>query len=69
MVKQREVTPRLAWMYVVLGLVIFGSSLIRDWSQWPDLRTVLGAVMALFGVAILGTGVYALVRAPWKDFR
>ncbi|GAA1100787.1 hypothetical protein [Tsukamurella strandjordii] len=65
--QQREVTPRVAWMYVVLGLVIIGSSLIRDWSQWPDFRTILGAVMAVFGVMILGTGVYALWKAPWKS--
>lgn len=66
MVEESGLTARRAWLLVVLGIVNVAVALARDWSQWPDFRTVLAAVIAVFGTAILGTGVFALVRAPWK---
>ncbi len=63
MMGQREVTPRMAWCFVALGAVVLASALVRDWSAWPDLRTILGVAMAVFGVGEIVVGVYALRRA------
>ncbi len=53
----------MAWYFIGLGVVVLGAALIRDWSTWPDFRTVLGAAMAVFGAGEIGVGVYALCRA------
>ncbi|WP_158636190.1 hypothetical protein [Tsukamurella sputi] len=36
---------------------------IRDWSAWPDFRTILAVAMAVLGAGEIGVGVYALRRA------
>ncbi|NMD56712.1 MULTISPECIES: hypothetical protein [Tsukamurella] len=63
MMRQREVTPRVAWYFIGLGAVVLAAALIRDWSTWPDFRTILGASMAAFGALEIVVGVYALRRA------
>ncbi|TWS21386.1 hypothetical protein FK529_01935 [Tsukamurella asaccharolytica] len=61
--RQREVTPLMAWAFIGLGVVVLAAALIRDWSTWPDIRTILGAAMAIFGAGEIAVGVYALRRA------
>jgi uncharacterized membrane protein len=61
--RQREVTTRWAWFYLGYGTLLVMFALIRDWSTWPDLRTILGALMGLFGVAEIAVGLYVLRRA------
>lgn len=56
-------TPRWAWAFIGLGAVVLAAALIRDWSTWPDFRTLLSAAMAVFGAAEIAVGVYALRRA------
>lgn len=56
-------TPRTAWLFIGLGAFVLVAALYRDWSTWPDLRTILGAAMAVFGAGEIGVGVYALQRA------
>lgn len=63
MMRQREVTARWAWFYIVLGVLLVALALIRDWSTWPDYSTLLGALMGLFGVAEIVLGLYTLRRA------
>ncbi|CAM3943911.1 DUF2530 domain-containing protein [Tsukamurella ocularis] len=53
----------MAWFFIGLGAVVLASALVRDWSTWPEFRTILGAAMAVFGVVEIGVGVYALRRA------
>lgn len=53
----------MAWFFIGLGAVVLAAALIRDWSAWPDLRTILGAAMAVFGAGEIAVGVYALRRA------
>ncbi|WP_151901705.1 hypothetical protein [Tsukamurella tyrosinosolvens] len=63
MMRQREVTARMAWFFVGFGAFVLAAALYRDWSTWPDVRTILGAVMAVFGAGEIGVGVYTLIRA------
>jgi len=53
----------MAWVFIVLGAWVVFSGLYRDWSTWPDFRTILGAAMAVVGVGEIAVGVYALRRA------
>ncbi|VDR38075.1 Uncharacterised protein [Tsukamurella paurometabola] len=53
----------MAWYFIGLGAFLLVVVLIRDWSTWPDFRTVLAAAMAVLAVAEIGVGVYALIRA------
>lgn len=53
----------MAWFFIGFGAFVLAAALYRDWSTWPDLRTILGAVMAVFGAGEIVVGVHALWRA------
>ena len=53
----------MAWYFIGLGAFLLVVALIRDWSTWPDFRTVLAAAMAVVAAVEILVGVYALRRA------
>ncbi|SKR42872.1 Uncharacterised protein [Mycobacteroides abscessus subsp. abscessus] len=55
------------WLVIISGLVLAVSGTVRDWSAFPDLRTLLGLLCVACGSLIAVIGTVQLIRHRRSD--
>ena len=63
MVKQDASPSWMGWLIVGLGCLLIVSALVRDWSSWPDFRSVLALAIGVIGAGEMVAGAVMLRRA------
>ncbi|BDD80612.1 hypothetical protein TPB0596_03750 [Tsukamurella pulmonis] len=61
-VKQAANPTWVGWLLILSGALVMASALVRDWSTWPDSRSVLPAGVALVSVCQIIVGVVTVRR-------